>query len=187
MTNIAQDVEPHLPRLRRYAQSLARSKPAADDLVQATVLRALERQHLYCVDTNLSGWLMTIMHNEHFSEMRRQQRRPSALPEDALDELATASNQEATVELRELWRAVALLPPHQREPLLMHWIDGRRYDEIAARLGVPFGTVQSRISRARKTLRTLLADPAARVGLAQCIYASGRSGAVTEMRGSTAA
>jgi RNA polymerase sigma-70 factor (ECF subfamily) len=166
MTNIAQHLEPHLPRLRRYAHSLVRNAPAADDLVQSTILRALEKQHHYRVDTNLHGWLMTIMHNEHANEVRRQMRIPSHVTADALEKVGTRSTQDAVVELREIRNAVARLPVNQRELLLLHSVDGLRYDEIAARIGIPLGTVQSRIWRARTTLRALLADPKTKLGLA---------------------
>ena len=166
MTNIAHQLEPHLPRLRRYARKLARTAPAADDLVQSTILRALEKQQLYRIDTNLRGWLMTIMHNEHANEVRRQMCAPSLGSEDELEKIGTCSTQDLTIELREIQRAVARLPMDQRQTLLLHCLDGFRYDEIAARMGVPFGTVQSRIWRARITLRAMLRDPLAKLGIA---------------------
>ena len=156
MTNIAKHLEQHLPRLLRYARSLVRNPAAAEDLLQSTILRALEKRHLYRVDTNLQGWLMTIMHNEHANEIRRAMRLPNHIKDDGLERLGTPMTQDFTVELNEVIRAVAKLPREQRVPLLLHSRDGLRYDEIAKRMGIPIGTVQSRIWRARSVLRDAL-------------------------------
>src|SRR5258708_34035728 len=156
MADIAQHLEPHLPRLRRYARTLVRTQWAADDLVQSTMLRALDKQHLYRIDTNLHGWLMAIMHNEHVNTIRRQVRGPTLVSDDTIDELSVPMTQEAAIELREVRRAVARLPKSQREPLLLHWLDGIEYGEIARRLNLPIGTVQSRIWRAPRAIRAML-------------------------------
>jgi len=74
MTDVTIEIEPHLTRLTRYARSLVRNPALADDLVQDTVMRALEKAHLYQSDTNLRGWLVTIMHNEHVNAVRRSMR-----------------------------------------------------------------------------------------------------------------
>ena len=74
MTDVTIEIEPHLTRLTRYARSLVRNPALADDLVQDTVMRALEKAHLYQSDTNLRGWLVTIMHNEHVNGVRRAMR-----------------------------------------------------------------------------------------------------------------
>src|SRR5947199_9094288 len=74
MTDVALQIQPHLTRLMRYARSLVRNPVQADDLVQDTVVRALEKAHLYENNTNLRGWLVTIMHNEHVNSVRRSMR-----------------------------------------------------------------------------------------------------------------
>jgi RNA polymerase sigma-70 factor, ECF subfamily len=166
MADLTLEIAPHLPRLRRYARSLSRDSARADDLVQDTMVRALEKAHLYQHDTNLRGWLVTIMHNEHVNATRRHMRGPVHISDDAIRELGRAETQEAPVELREVRRAVGRLPREQRAPLILHWLHGLKYEEIAAKMGVPLGTVQSRISRARKALRVMIEAPESRLGLA---------------------
>src|SRR5215813_9798004 len=158
MTNVAAQLEGHLTILRSYARSIARNRSAAEDLVQTTVTRALEKQHLFRPDTNLRGWLLTIMHNDHVNGTRRMIRTPDFAPEEALASIGTPGTQAAPIELHEVRRAVKLLPPRQRQVLLMHWLDEMPYGEIAAALGVPLGTVQSRLYRARARLRQYLAS-----------------------------
>src|SRR5471030_262580 len=77
-----------------------------------------------------------------------------------------AETQEAPVELHEVRRAVDRLPQEQRAPLLLHWLHGLKYEEIATKMGLPLGTVQSRISRARKALRAMIEAPGSKLGLA---------------------
>lgn len=166
MTELALEIAPHLPRLRRYARSLLRDSGRADDLVQDTMVRALEKAHLYQHDTNLRGWLVTIMHNEHVNATRRHMRGPIYVSDDAIGELGRTETQEAPIELREVRRAVERLPQEQRAPLLLHWLHGRKYEEIAAEMKLPLGTVQSRISRARKALRAMIESSDSGLGLA---------------------
>jgi RNA polymerase sigma-70 factor, ECF subfamily len=166
MTDLALEIAPHLPRLRRYARSLLRDSVRADDLVQDTMVRALEKAHLYQHDTNLRGWLVTIMHNEHVNATRRHMRGPIYVSDDAIGELGRTETQEAPIELREVRRAVERLPHEQRAPLLLHWLHGLKYEEIATEMSLPLGTVQSRISRARKALRAMLESPDSGLGLA---------------------
>jgi RNA polymerase sigma-70 factor (ECF subfamily) len=166
MTDIASEISQHLPRLQRYARSLLHNTSSADDLVQDTVLRALEKAHLFRQDTNLRGWLVTIMHNEHVNAARRRSRGPIFVPDDELAAVGRPQTQETPVELKELCRAVDRLPREQREALLLHWLRGLRYEEIAECLRLPLGTVQSRISRARRNLRTIVETDGADLGLA---------------------
>lgn len=166
MTEAALQIEPHLTRLTRYARSLVRNPVQADDLVQDTVMRALEKAHLYEANTNLRGWLVTIMHNEHVNAVRRSMRGAVLVSDEELGELGHSPTQEAPVELREIRGAVQRLPRDQREPLLLHWLHGLKYEEIAQQMDLPIGTVQSRISRARKALRAMIDTPTSGLGLA---------------------
>jgi RNA polymerase sigma-70 factor, ECF subfamily len=166
MTDVALQIEPHLTRLVRYARSLVRNPVQADDLVQDTVVRALEKAHLYENNTNLRGWLVTIMHNEHVNAVRRSTRGAVLVSDEELGELGRSPTQEAPVELREIRGAVQRLPRDQREPLLLHWLYGLKYEEIAEQMDLPIGTVQSRISRARKALRIMIATPNSGLGVA---------------------
>src|SRR5229473_6387112 len=166
MKNLTEEIAPHLPRLRRYARSLLRDSVRADDLVQDTVVRALEKAHLYQHDTNLRGWLVTIMHNEHVNGVRRSMRGAVLVSDEELGELGHAPAQRAPAELREIRGAVQRLPRDQREPLILHWLHGLKYEEIACQMDLPIGTVQSRISRARKALRAMIDTPNSGLGLA---------------------
>jgi RNA polymerase sigma-70 factor, ECF subfamily len=163
------DLEPHLSRLNRYARSLTHDRSRADDLVQDTVVRALKKAHLFAQNTNLRGWLVTIMHNEHVNTARQHFRGPLMMPEEELATIGCDETQTAPIELREIRRAVGRLPSDQRQALLLHCIHGLKYQEVAARLGLPIGTVQSRISRARTSLRAMIEKPDSGLGLAHRI------------------
>jgi RNA polymerase sigma-70 factor, ECF subfamily len=150
-----------IPRLRRYARALLRDKDRADDLVQDTILRALEKKHLYEQDTNLRAWLFTLMHNHYVNSIRRSARRGQTIFVEKVG-LASPAAQFASLELRELERAIARLPEEQRETLLLIGLEGMKYDEVALICGVPIGTVRSRLSRARTGLHRISADTEAR-------------------------
>lgn len=151
------ELDAEIPRLRRYARALTRNAAAADDLVQNTLIRALEKQHLWQPGTNLRAWLFTILHNQHVNEVRRGLR-TSAL--DPIDEEEPAWKIEPAVdcslELRDLERALGMLRREQRAVVLLIALEGLQYGEVADVLGVPIGTVRSRLSRARSTLRLLM-------------------------------
>jgi RNA polymerase sigma-70 factor (ECF subfamily) len=173
MPDAVLDLEPHLRRLNRYAQRLTHNRTYAEDLVQDTVVRALTKAHLFEQNTDLRRWLMTIMHNEHVNAARRYFKAPVTVPDVALDTIGCDETQTAPVELREVRRALGRLPSDQRQVLLLRSVLGLKYEEIAGRLGLPIGTVQSRISRARKSLHEMLAQPDSGLGLANPAAALG--------------
>ena len=146
-----------LPRLRRYARALAPDRFAADDLVQDTLERAWSRRALWTPGTDLRAWLFTVMHNLHLNQARRHQVTDEAdeLHDEALAAPSTGGG-EGLVTLRDLDRALARLPVEYREVLVLVGVEGLRYQEIADVLGIPIGTVMSRLSRGRERLRTLL-------------------------------
>lgn len=153
----------YIPRLRRYARALLRGDVlAADDLVQDCLERALSRLHRWREGSDLRAWLFTIMHNIYVNQVRRWNNSPQLVgmpaEENAPSQPSTA---ELSVELRDLDLAVAALPPDQREILLMVALEGLRYREVATILGVPEGTVMSRLSRARQQLRKTLSEGSA--------------------------
>jgi RNA polymerase sigma-70 factor (ECF subfamily) len=156
------DLSPHLPRLRRYARALTGERFAADDLVQDTLERALSRFAQFRLGTRLDAWLLTIMHNLFINQIRRQAAQP---PHDPIDEAfvepAVAASQNDTLGLRDLDRALAQLPAEQREVLLLVSLEDLSYEETATVLGIPVGTVMSRLSRGRERLRALLAGEGA--------------------------
>jgi RNA polymerase sigma-70 factor (ECF subfamily) len=157
MTDIYQKIEAELPRLRRYARALVRDAVGADDLVQDCLTRALGKLHLWREDTDLRAWLFTILHNQYVNYVRRSVRGGTTVEFGEADLLLSQSaNQEAGLELRDLDRALGQLPAEQRAVILLIGLEGMSYSEASAALGVPTGTVRSRLSRARLALRRLM-------------------------------
>ena len=157
MTEFARLLEAQLPRLRRYAQALTRDLSRADDLVQDTLVRALAKQHLYQDGTNLRAWLFTIMHNQHVNDIRRNVQMGNSLDVDTVAaHLVAVTNPTASRQLRELDEAIGKLAMEQRQVILLIGLEGMTYEEAAAILDVPIGTVRSRLSRGRDALRRLM-------------------------------
>jgi RNA polymerase sigma-70 factor (ECF subfamily) len=150
-------VEAEIPRLRRYARSLTRNAQTADDLVQDCLVRALSKQHLWFGGTDLRAWLFTIMHNQYVNSVRRSVRQGSEVEvSDTEPSLTRAANQDRRLELRDLHRALALLPEEQRSVILLIGLEGMAYEVVAEVVGIPLGTVRSRLSRGREELRKLM-------------------------------
>ena len=143
-----------IPRLRRYARALVGERAGADDLVQDTLERAWSKLHLYRRGTDLRAWLFTVMHNVHVNKLRAA--RPTDSLEDGMPELAQRAPQSDALLVRDLDRAIARLPADQRAVLLLVTLEEMSYEEVARTLGIPIGTVMSRLSRAREKLRALM-------------------------------
>jgi len=157
MTDFARLLEVEIPRLRRYARALTRDMSRADDLVQSCLTRAVAKQHLWQPGTDLRAWLFTILHNQHVNDVRRSVREGVNVPvEEMAPVLTVSSNAIAALELRDLEAAMAKLPQEQRQVILLVGLEGMRYEEVALILGVPVGTVRSRLSRGRDQLRRLM-------------------------------
>jgi RNA polymerase sigma-70 factor, ECF subfamily len=169
-----------MPRLRRYARALLRDEDRADDLVQETLLRGLDKIHQYHSGTNLRAWLFTIMHNQYVNSVRRAVRQGQTNVVEEVH-LVSPASQLPSLELRDLESAIARLPAEQRETLLLITLEGMKYEEVAQLCDVPIGTVRSRLSRARDELRRITegANPGACVGrdLSKLDEQPGRSGA----------
>lgn len=145
-----------IPRLRRYARALVGDRAAADDLVQDTLERAWAKLHLFRRGTDLRAWLFTVMHNVHVNQIRAA--RPTDALEDEMPELAQRAAQGDALLVRDLERALAALPVAQREVLLLVALEDLSYEETARVLGIPIGTVMSRLARAREKLRALMQE-----------------------------
>lgn len=156
MSDFTQQLEAILPRLRQYALVLTKDSGAADDLVQSTVLRGLENAHLWMPGTDLRAWLFTIMHNFFVSEVRRSSRNPVLLMNAVAGQQCSPPSQEGRLTLRDLDRALARLPKAQLEIIMMIGLEGMSYEDAGRALGIPLGTVRSRLSRAREMLRILM-------------------------------
>jgi RNA polymerase sigma factor (sigma-70 family) len=157
MDEIAALLEPRIPALRRFAYALTRSGPAADDLVQDTLERAVGRWHLRRRDGSLDAWLYAILRNLFLASLRQRRRRGEAVGVEALDRVAAPEPAaEAVAGARDLMAALDLLPEEQRAVLLLVAVEDLSYEDAARALGVPVGTVMSRLSRARQKLRGLV-------------------------------
>lgn len=150
------DLAQHLPVLRRYARALVREAGAADDLVQQALLRACEGMSTYRPERPLGPWLIAIVHNEFVSGRRRElsaARKGEALV--GFDEQQTSGrDQEHAVYLKQVLKQFDALPDGQREVLHLVAVEGLSYAEVASTLDLPIGTVMSRLSRARASLRS---------------------------------
>ena len=151
------EIAAHIPRLRRYARALAGDSHRADDLVQDTLERALTKFHLWRHGSDLRAWMFAIMHNVFINQLKA--RRELALDEAVEDGLQSAP-QSDPLELRDLDTALRRLPVEQREVLLLVGLEQLSYAEASQALGVPVGTVMSRLSRGRERLRALMSGAA---------------------------
>jgi RNA polymerase sigma factor (sigma-70 family) len=143
-----------IPRLRRYARALAGERMAADDLVQDTLERAWSKLHLYRRGTDLRAWLFTVMHNVYVNQVRAA--RPTVPLDEEMPETFQPARESDGLMLRDLDVSIRKLPTDQREVLLLVALEDMSYDETASTLGIPIGTVMSRLSRAREKLRAML-------------------------------
>jgi RNA polymerase sigma-70 factor (ECF subfamily) len=157
MSDFAQLLEPEIPRLRRYARALTRDVTRADDLVQSCLTRAIAKQHLWQPNTDLRAWLFTILHNQHVNDVRHSVHEGVHVAiEEMTPDLVVQPTAFAALQLRDLERAIATLPQEQRQVILLVGLEGMRYEEVALILGIPVGTVRSRLSRGREQLRKLM-------------------------------
>jgi RNA polymerase sigma-70 factor (ECF subfamily) len=157
MNDFSRLIEAEIPRLRRYARVLTRDLTRADDLVQSCLTRAVAKQHLWQPGTDLRAWLFTILHNQHVNDVRRSVREGvNVAVEDAASMLTIQSSAFDVLQLRDLERALGKLAPEQHQVILLVGMEGMRYEVVAEILGVPVGTVRSRLSRGRDQLRILM-------------------------------
>lgn len=148
-----------LPRLRRFARALAGQTADADDIVQTAVERALMRIDQFQAGTRLDAWLFSIVRNAWIDETRSRTRRnkifaPAELGEQIGDQ--AAAQVEANLEANDVWAAMRRLPVEQREAVALVCVEGLAYREAAHTLGVPIGTLTSRLARGREALQLML-------------------------------
>ena len=156
-----------LPKLRRFAFGLTGSIDEGDDLVQAACERALARRDQYQPGTRLVSWMYRILQTVWIDRLRHRRRGPVVM--DPADMAAfpggdAAAETESRLALAEVRRAIGGLPPEQRAVLLLVSVEGVAYREAAETLGLPIGTVMSRLARARLALGKALEEPGARQG-----------------------
>lgn len=149
-----------MPKLQKFAMRLTRNQADADDLVQSTVLRAIEKKHLFQEGTDLFKWTSKMMYNLFVSGYRRKVKFESQYdPESYIEKQSIEAPQDVQMELVKTKEAMRDLSDSHREVLVMVCVQGMRYQDVAKALDIPVGTVRSRLSRARESLQSLLDTP----------------------------
>jgi RNA polymerase sigma-70 factor (ECF subfamily) len=157
--NMGLGIVEHTVALRRYARFLTRTADQADDLVQDCIARALSRPHLYRPDTNLRGWLFTMLRNIAISQSRKAKIRQAYATERlAMGSVASPPSQIHSVALTESLELMKRLRGPERQAVALLGIFDMTYKEAADHSGLNVGTMKSRLSRGRARLRTL-AEP----------------------------
>lgn len=149
-----------LPHLRRFSRALVGDAALADDLVQDCVERALNKSHLYDPARPLRAWLYAVLRNIYISSLRRDGRSTivKAVEELTEGEDAVPPAQEDRLAANLVAEALNRLPPQHREVIVLVGLEELSYRDVAEVLGIPIGTVMSRLSRAREALRNILED-----------------------------
>ncbi|MEI8181036.1 RNA polymerase sigma factor [Aestuariivirga sp.] len=149
-----------IPVLRRFARALTGDPALADDLVQDCLERAMLKSHLYDPSRPLRAWLFTMLRNLHISGLRRNGRTTVVKTVDDLvnGEGAVAPEQENRLAVGSVSEALNRLSPQHREVIVLVGLEEMSYRDVSEILGVPVGTIMSRLSRAREQMRQLLED-----------------------------
>jgi RNA polymerase sigma-70 factor (ECF subfamily) len=156
MTDVGARIVACIPRLRRYARALVGAPGEADDLVQDTLERAWRKLHQLHRRGDPRVWLFSIMHNLFIDRFRTERARPGEAPGERADAAPASAPAADRLALRDLASAMELLPAPQREVVLLVALEQMTYDEVALSLGIPAGTVMSRLSRGREALRAMM-------------------------------
>jgi RNA polymerase sigma-70 factor, ECF subfamily len=158
LEQLREEIVALLPRLRRFARTLARDPHDADDLVQIAVERALARSEQLRPDARLSSWMFGILRNAWIDEARTRGRRNQIFAPEALGENVGDSASETHTDVLSVQEAMARLPDEQRVAVGLVLVEGLSYKEAAEIIGVPVGTLTSRLARGREGLQAVLAD-----------------------------
>ncbi len=156
---MSDDILGHIPALRAYSRALCRSVPDAEDLVQETLLRAIENVHRYRPGTNMRAWLFTIMRNRFFTNCRKSARERTGAADCASLAPQVKPDQEWHLQACELQAALRAMPVHYREAIVLVGALGESYLDASRILDCDIGTIKSRVNRARSMLRRVL-EPA---------------------------
>ena len=158
MDDLIRQIEPMIPAFRRYARALVRDATLADDLVQDCLERIVSRWSQRRDADEPRRWAFAILHNLAVDALRRQSRRGVHLALEDVDEreMAVRGHQEDRLVHDEIVRALDALPAEQRSVVLLVSIEDMSYAEAAQALGIPVGTVMSRLSRGRERLQRAL-------------------------------
>lgn len=147
----------NLDSLRKFAYRLTGNMTDAEDLLQATALRALEKKHLFTPGTNLLKWASKVMFNLFVTDYRRKVKFETQYdPEGVIERQSIEAPQDKQFELSRIGDAMKKLSPEHRKVLVLVCIKGLKYEEVANFLSIPVGTVRSRLARARESLQYIL-------------------------------
>ncbi len=162
-SDVRQQLAVHLNRLWRYGLVLSRNRDMAEELVQATCVRALEKSAQFAPGTRLDRWLFSILHSIWISDLRARRVRMGQGFVDTEDLLApdTHEQDEDRQRYQQIMRRVNALPEAQRNTLFLVYVEGFSYQEAADTLSVPIGTIMSRLATARATLANTVSVPPA--------------------------
>lgn len=148
-----------IPHLRRYAFALVHDPVSADDLVQDCLERALRKWWLWKPSGRIRSWLFRMLYRIYLNQAGTRRRDAALLPlADNHELVSVMSRQSLAIELREIGSAINRLPDDQRAAILLVALEDVNYDEAAWILGIPVGTLRSRLSRGRETLRAAASD-----------------------------
>ncbi len=147
-----------LPALRAFGRSLCGDPARADDLVQDTMLKAWTNRTQFQQGSNLKAWLFTILRNQYYSELRHRKFEVPDPDGICASQVAVAPEHDLKLQVRDLERALHLLPEDQREALILVGATGLSYEEAAIVCGCAIGTIKSRIARARDRLVEILGE-----------------------------
>jgi len=149
-----------IPHLRAFARTLCGDAASADDLAQDAMIKAWDARASFQMGTNMKAWTFMILRNQFYSEKRRSWRQSQLDQETAERTLVAVDDPAAPIALDELRQSLGMLPPEQREALILVGAGGFAYEEAAEICGCAVGTVKSRVSRARRALHAILEDGA---------------------------
>jgi len=155
-------IVPYIPNLRRYARALVGDRDGADDLVQDTLERAVRKFHLWRPG-DLRAWLFSIMHNVFVNQLKGRKVSPTVEIDEEM--IAAHVPTVSSVDVLDLERALVRLAPEQREVVLLVALEDMSYADVSKALGIPIGTVMSRLSRGRERLRRMMEGEPARTEL----------------------
>ena len=150
------DLVKSIPSLRAFAISLCHNRTEADDLVQETLIRAWNNLSNFQEGTNLKAWLFTILRNNFYNGLRRQKHQNEYARTMDSSQFVVQASQDKTLEFGDVMRNLAVLPPDQREALILVTVENMSYEEVAVICACPIGTVKSRVNRARARLEALM-------------------------------
>lgn len=157
--NAHEQIAALLPRLRRFARNLTRNPHDADDVVQIALERALLKLEQWRRDARLDSWMFKIVRNAWIDELRARGRRDQIFLAAEAGENVGEAVMEREVDLMSVQSAMARLPEEQRVAVSLVLVEGLPYKEAAEVLGIPIGTLTSRLARGREALQAML-DPA---------------------------